>query len=43
MAQSTTHLRSMVKSTVKIRFSVKRETMPQSPAVEGLPKGWQEE
>lgn len=43
MAQSTTHFRLMVKSTVKIRFSVRRETMPRSPAVLGLQKCWQEE
>lgn len=43
MAESTTHSRLMVKSTVKIRFSYRRDTMPKSPAVVGLQKGWHEE
>jgi len=40
---STTRFRLVVKSAVNIRFSVRTETMPRSPAVVGLQKDWQEE
>lgn len=43
MAQSMTYLKFMAKSTVKIRFSVRREMIARSLAAVRLQKGWQEE